>query len=318
MDGSCSTSFRDYWKTTRGRLDAEFECWVPRFFDGQPAPHVAAVREVLAGGKRLRGCLVCLLSEALGGTPAATLPRAIAVECVQAASLIHDDLIDGDTLRRHRAATWTTKGPRRAVLLGDLIFATALQRMAELGRDDALALGEAIATMATGAYQEPLMPNDLDAAVDPASLYPQLIYLKTGVLFGTAARLGALAAGLSAPFAALAFEYGAQIGEAYQIADDLQDLVDLPAGRPGAWAQLPLAPALWHFCADVDVADRAVLTTENAARLRPRLRSGMLAAIEARLQQAMAAADQLPSGSYHVLLRTAPHDIVQAMLVGAR
>src|SRR4051812_18186344 len=117
MDLSSDPSFGDYWKTTRELLDAEFECWIPRFFNGQPADQVAAVREVLADGKRLRACLVCLLSEALGGTPAATLPRAIAVECVQAASLIHDDLIDGDTLRRNRAATWTTKGPRRAVLL---------------------------------------------------------------------------------------------------------------------------------------------------------------------------------------------------------
>lgn len=279
MDVSSYASFDDYWKATRERLDADFECWIPRFFDRQPVAHVAAIREALAGGKRLRGCLVCLVNEAFGGTPAAALPRAIAVECVQAASLIHDDLVDGDTVRRNRAATWTIKGPRRAVLLGDLIFATALQRMAELGRDDALALGDAIATMATGAYQESLALTDLDQemAVDSAGFYPQLIYRKTGVLFGTAARLGALAAGISAPFAALAFEYGARTGEAYQIADDLRDLVELP----------------------------------------PQRRNAMLAAIEARFQQAIGAADQLPSSACHMLLRTAPRDIVRTMLVGA-
>jgi len=315
-------TFGDYWKATRKHLDADFECRVPRFFDRQPAPLVATIREVLAGGKRLRGCLVCLLSEALGGTLAAAIPRAMAVECVQAASLIHDDLIDGDTLRRNRAATWTIEGPRRAVLLGDLIFATALQRMAEVGQDDALALGEAIATMATGAYQEPLVPTDLEQtpAVDAAGLYPQLIYLKSGVLFGTAARMGALAAGSSAPLAALAFEYGARTGEAYQIADDLQDLVELAADGPPMLSQLPqLAPALWHFCPDVDVAGQAaVLTAENAASLRRRLRTCMLSAVETRLQQALAAADQLPSGPYRVLLQTAPREIVRAMLVGAR
>lgn len=321
MAASFDTSFGDYWKATRERLDAEFECGLPRFFDRLPAAHLAAVREVLAGGKRLRACLVCLLNEALGGSPAAALPRALAVECVQAASLIHDDLIDGDTLRRNRAATWTLQGPRRAVLLGDLIFATALQRMAELGRDDAMALGEAIATMASGAYQEPLAPTDLEQepAVDPASLYPQLIFLKTGILFGTAARLGALAAGVSGPLAALAFAYGARIGEAYQLADDLQDLVELAAeGSPTA-AQLPLlAPALWHFCAEEDLpAQPALLTAEHAARLRPQLRDGMRAAIEARLQQAMAAADQLPSGGpYRGLLQTAPREIVRTMWAG--
>jgi hypothetical protein len=174
MSVSGHGSFGDYWKATRERLDAEFERRLPLFFDRQPAPVVAAIREVLAGGKRLRGCLVCLLCDALGGGPAAAFPRAMAVECVQAASLIHDDLIDGDTVRRHRAATWTLQGPRRAVLLGDLIFATALHRMAELGPEDALALGQAIATMATGAYQEPLEPPDpkQDPVVDTGNLYP--------------------------------------------------------------------------------------------------------------------------------------------------
>ena len=56
---------------------------------------------------------------------------------------------------------------------------------------------------------------------------------------------------------------------------------------------------------------------ENAARLRPQLRKSMLAAIEARLQQARAAVDQLPIGRYRLLLQTAPRDIVRTMRVGA-
>ena len=320
MKVSGNGSFGEYWKATRERLDTEFEGQLPLFFALQPPPVVAAIREVLAGGKRLRGCLACLLCDALGGPPAAAIARAMAVECVQAASLIHDDLIDGDTLRRNRAATWTIQGPRRAVLLGDLIFATALHRMAELGPDDALALGQAIATMATGAYQEPLEPPDpqQDLVVDTGNLYPQLLHLKSGVLFGTAARMGALAAGASAPIAALAFDYGARTGEAYQIADDLQDLVE--TAEDGTWAasQLPLlAPALRHFCGGLNAPGFDVLAAEDAARLRPRLRSGMLAAIESRLQQAMDAAHGLSSGEYRALLQAAPREIVRAMLDGA-
>lgn len=307
------TSFADYWKGGRTRLDAAFEGALPRFFEGQPASHLAAIRGVLAGGKRLRAGLVCLLDEALGGPAAAAIPRALAVECVQAASLIHDDLVDGDTMRRDRPATWTVQGARRAVLLGDLIFATALHRMAQLGQRDALALGEAIATMASGAYHEPLVPADLAlaSAHDQAGLYPRLIHLKTGVLFGTAARLGALAAGASEPVAALAFDYGARTGEAYQMADDLQDLVEAPAPE----ALHLLAPALWHFHADLP-GQGASLTAEHAARLRPHLRKPLLAAIESRLQQAVAAADALPGGRYRALLQTAPRDIVRTMGAG--
>jgi hypothetical protein len=275
------------------------------------------VQAVLGGGKRLRGCLVSLVNEALGGAPAASFPRAMAVECVQAASLIHDDFIDGDTVRRDRPATWTVLGPRRAVLLGDVMFATALRRMAELGPQDGVVVARAIATMAAGAYQEPLASSDLtlDAGLDAAQFYPRLIHLKTGVLFGAAAQLGALAAGASAATAARAFDYGVWIGEAYQIADDVSDLLDAPA----AAKQCPLlAPALWHFVADAEQAGRfAVPTPEHAMRMRPVLRERMLAAAEQRLQQAIGAVDSFPAGPHTGLLRVAPHAIVGAMPAGA-
>jgi hypothetical protein len=316
--GSCSqAAFDNHWRCVREQLDYAFDRRLPQFFEDLPATHSAAVRHVLNGGKRLRGCLVSLLNEALGGAPAAAIPRAMAVECVQAASLIHDDFIDGDTLRRNRPATWTVLGPRRAVLLGDVIFATALRRMAELGREDGVVLAKAIATMAAGAYQEPLAFSDLpqDAGLDAAHLYPRLIYLKTGVLFGAAAQLGALAAGVSAPLAARAFDYGVWIGEAYQIADDVHDWLEAP---PDA-AQCPLlAPALWHFFADTEPAGRFGLPTpEHAERLRPVLCQRMRAAAEHRLQQAIAAVDLFPSGPHAGLLRAAPHAIVCAMSAGA-
>ena len=312
-------SLEEYWKCTREGLDGEFDRALPHFFDRLPGCQLGAVRAVLAGGKRLRGCLVCLLNDALGGTRPAALPRAMAVECVHAASLIHDDLVDGDTSRRNRPATWTTEGQRRAVLLADVMFATALQRMVELSRDDGLALADAIATMATGAYQEQLdQPHptwsSMDGGVD---LYPRLIYLKTGVLFGTASRLGALAAGGSAQVAALAFEYGARTGEAYQVADDMRDLLEPAADRPLTTAQLALlAPAVSHFCADLP-QEPSLLTPERVARLRPVLRGGMQAAIEARLQQARSAARRLPCESHGVLLATAPLHIVRTMSAAA-
>ena len=310
-------AFDAYWRGTRERLDQDFDVRLPEFFDGLPAGHHAAVRDVLDGGKRLRGCLVSLLNDALGGTPAAALPRALAIECIQAASLIHDDFVDGDTLRRDRAATWTVQGPRRAVLLGDLIFATALRRMAELGREDVAVLAQAIATMAAGAYQEPLASSDLGshAAGDAARLYPRLIHLKTGVLFGAAAQLGALAAAMPKPVAAQAFGYGVRIGEAYQIADDVHDWLGAP---PDAAHCALLAPALWHFCADAEPAGRSVLPTpEQAERWRPVLRERMLAAVGDRVQQAIAAVDLLPGGPQADLLRAAPPAIVGAMTAGA-
>ncbi|MEJ7932311.1 polyprenyl synthetase family protein [Ramlibacter sp. AN1015] len=316
MDRSSQAAFDVYWRCVRERLEHDFDRRLAQFFDAIPAADQSVVRDVLRGGKRLRGCVVILMNEALGGSPGAAFTRALAVECVQAASLIHDDFVDGDTSRRDRAATWTVLGPRRAVLLGDLMFATALSRAAELGREDGVVMARAIATMAAGAFQEPLATSDpaRDAGPLAARLYPRLVHLKTGVLFGAAAQLGALAAEVSAPVAAHAFAYGACIGEAYQIADDLQDWLAAP---PTA-AQCPLlAPAVWHFCADGEAAERfGVPTPEHAERLRPLLRNRMEAAIGHRLQRAVAAADLLASGPHVGLLRAAPYAIVRAMARG--
>lgn len=317
MNPSGQASFDHHWRCVRAQLDQAIDRLLPEFFEDLPATERTAVRDVLHGGKRLRGCLVWLINEALGGAPAAAIPRAMAVECVQAASLIHDDFIDGDIVRRDRPATWTVMGPRRAVLLGDIMFATALHRMAELGREDGVVLAKAVATMAGGAYQEPLASARLaqDAGVDGAHFYPRLIYLKTGVLFGAAAQLGALAAGVSGPLAAQAFDYGVRIGEAYQIADDVHDWLNAPQDV----GQLPLlTPALWHFFADAEPSGRFTAPTpEHADQVLRVLRERMLAAAEHRLQQAIASVDLLTAGPQADLLRAAPVAIVRAMSAGA-
>ncbi len=316
--------FLDYWRSSRARLDTELARQIPDFFRGLPPSHLKPVRRVLADGKRLRGCLVCLISDALGGSAQAAVARAIAIECIQAASLIHDDVVDGDALRRDRAATWVAVGRRRAVLLGDLIFATALQRMVELSQEDGRATAEVIATMAAGAYQEPLAHRGCGPAplAAEADLYPRLIHLKTGALFAAAARLGSLAAGAAPAVARQAFEFGARVGEAYQIADDLRDLIELDsASEADLRAQLPLlAPLLAHFCADTISRDDMLCGTGDIgprlAALRPLLRQRMGAAMQARLSQAAALVHGFPDNGYTALLQAAPAQITRLMLDG--
>jgi geranylgeranyl pyrophosphate synthase len=198
-----SGEFLEYWRATRAELDTAFTHCLPTFFAGLPSAELEAIAHALNDGKRLRGCLLCLVGDTLGGRRADAWPRAMAIECILSASLIHDDFVDGDARRRGRAAAWTVHGPRRAVLLGDLMFATALQRMVETSRDDGVAVAGAIATMANGAWREPSTVAELEAMRDHPNhvraLYPRIIHLKTGVLFGTAARLGASAAAAAAP-----------------------------------------------------------------------------------------------------------------------
>jgi geranylgeranyl pyrophosphate synthase len=219
-----------YRPQIKERIDAELETCVAEWFPGVPPADLEALRAILARGKRLRACLACLVAEALGGSIEAAMPAALAIEIIQAASLVHDDFVDGDALRHGRPAAWTVLTPRRAVLLADVMFATAIEKMAESGAAEAAAVAHAIATMARGAFQE---------LVDPLQMQPEayrrIIQCKTGSLFAAAARLGALAAGAPQPQVEAAHEFGARTGEAYQIADDLTDIARLRGGyAPGA------------------------------------------------------------------------------------
>jgi hypothetical protein len=319
------TPFVRYWHSTRAELDSAFLHWIPRFFPNLSENQAAAVHGALDHGKRLRGCLICLVNDALNGRREAAWPRALAVECIQAASLIHDDFVDCDTERRERPAAWTTYGPRKAVLLGDLMFATVLHRMMESGRADGLAAAEVIATMANGAWQEPLESADVELALlaDPEggrSLYPRIIHLKTAVLFGAAARLGAISAGASQRMADVAHEFGVYLGEAYQIADDLVDLAELHGHEDPGTALAVLAPALVHFCgasALPPTGRRKGVAVELEAVLAetlPVLRLRMREAMDVRVRLASERARQFPDGPFGRLLQTAPSEMMRLVL----
>lgn len=273
----------------------------------------------LADGKKIRGCLTCVVGEALGAEREALVPRAVAVELIQTATLIHDDFVDQDTTRRNRPAVWTLVGGRRAVLVGDVIFASAIGMMSEMSREDGLAVARAIAMIATGALNEPLTPNDLEFFLQNVGgsekrLYRKIIRLKTGILFGTACELGAIAADAPMEAREAAYQYGLRTGEAYQIADDLEDLraceLDVTV-IPKKIASL--APALLCF-ADRDrplvveiLRKREKASDDGLGEVLPIVREPMEREIARLLRLAVShMKGYLPSNGAGVLAREAP------------
>lgn len=314
--------FPAYWRAIKAPLERELARSIPEIFGDLAAGHVDTIQQILAGGKRIRGCLVCLVTDALGGNIEAAIPRAIAIECIQAASLIHDDYVDRDTRRRNRPATWTVEGSRKAVLLGDLIFAVAIEKMMEISRWDGLAAARAVATMASGAYQEPIDPLDLARAVaaadHPPQLYDRIIHLKTGALFGAAAKVGAVAAGASVAMRRRAFEFGGRVGEAYQIADDLEEVLALETRTENLSAEIPgLAPLFLCFSEKTGfqashlAAGREAEFREWFSDARPVLEVRMRQAIAARLDLAAKAIEEVPDARAARLLHAAPSAIVR-------
>jgi geranylgeranyl pyrophosphate synthase len=192
-----------------------------------PALGEHASATIAAGGKRLRPLLVLV---AAGPTPAdedGLVRAAAAVELVHAASLVHDDVLDGAALRRGRPTVVAAAGRRMAVATGDLLFSRAFAELAGAGRADAVRLlSDAASALAEG---ELLQRADAWDATVPRERYLRRCDLKTGRLFQAACSLGALLGG--GPVADLG-AFGRRIGLAFQLLDDVLD-VSGPVERTG-------------------------------------------------------------------------------------
>jgi len=237
---------------------------------------------------------------------------------LQAASLIHDDYVDQDRVRRDRPAIWTTEGGRRAVLIGDVVFASAIHMMCSLSKEDCAAISRAVAMVSAGALREPLDPATLarlveDRLVD-GNLYREIIHLKTGILFGAACELGAISAGAEEGVRMAARNYGLRIGEAYQIADDLKEVEQHINSRYIEPLQMmPLAPAFLCFEPEMrlDIVQclRNGVTTigDEALQRMTGVKDSMSSAIEGLLQSAVEeVAGSLPACTESILAMAAP------------
>jgi geranylgeranyl pyrophosphate synthase len=184
---------------------------------------------ISAGGKRLRPLLVCI---AAGAPPPETdglVRAAVAVELVHGATLVHDDVLDGSSLRRGRPTVVATGGRGLAIATGDLLFSRAFAELAAGGSADAVrVLTRASRELALGELAQRADAWRTDVTV---TRYFRRCKLKTAVLFRAACELGALEADTDA--GALG-AFGERIGLAFQVLDDVLDVSGPPArtGKP--------------------------------------------------------------------------------------
>ncbi len=320
---SAQDGFPGYLDRRRPAFEAAFNKKLVELLDGIPTRNHPSLMTGLGAGKKIRGGLACLISDALGGDPDAPIPRAVAMELVQAATLIHDDFVDQDTMRGNRPAVWTIEGPRRAVLVGDVLFASAIEMMSQLGREDGLIISRAIARVAQGALREPLDPVTLAEEIEsdrlPDKFYEKIIHLKTAVLFGTACHLGAIAAGADKKLGEAAYRYGIKIGEAYQIADDLKEVkLHLSERSIDPKQMVALTPAVLHFTHEIRSCLPDILGGRSSGLFEPALKFFVMAAklmeeeIEHRLQSAVGEVEKgFPDNGWTEMVKKAPGDIIR-------
>jgi farnesyl diphosphate synthase/geranylgeranyl diphosphate synthase type II len=189
--------------------------------------HAAMQYSVLNGGKRIRPLLVLAAAEACGGINEHSLRAAAAVEYVHAYSLIHDDLpaMDDDALRRGLPTCHIAFDEATAILAGDALQCAAFECLSE--EPETLPL---VAILAKAAGSQGMV---LGQAIDLAAVDQQLTLAelsrmhqyKTGALITASVQMGAATAGANQSQQAALLEYAAAIGLAFQIHDDILDVV---------------------------------------------------------------------------------------------
>lgn len=206
---------------------------------------------LFSGGKRIRPILALASGEAVGGPIARILPFACALEMIHSYSLIHDDLpaMDDDDLRRGKPTNHVVFGEGMAILAGDGLLTEAFRVMAEgalqRGLDRSAAL-RAVREVAAGAGAAGMVGGqvaDLEAeSKKPTRTLVEYIHTrKTAALIRAAVRVGALVGGARRGQFARLDRYGAAVGLAFQVADDILDVeggTDKTGKRAGRDAEL--------------------------------------------------------------------------------
>lgn len=231
-------------------------------------------------GKRIRPALTIMCCQALGGRTEAALPAAAAIEMIHCFSLIHDDLpaMDNDDLRRGRPTNHKVYGDALAILAGDALNTMAFEVIVRK-TPDAMLASKLVLELATATGAEGMIGGQVldtchpeEAKRRPAAQatladLQQIHRMKTGALIRCACRMGGLCGGATAAQMELIDAYGRAIGLAFQIMDDILDVIATPdqmgkkTGKDAAIGKLTypsligLEESRKHLAAQVAVTD---------------------------------------------------------------
>ncbi len=177
----------------------------------------------LLGGKRIRPVFLLLSGAAVGQLTPAHFQLAAALEMIHTATLVHDDILDQADTRRHRPTANSIWGAKQSILLGDYLFTHSFHIAAKGGSCEALQmLAQASNRVCEGEMRQNAWQGDFELS---ESDYLRMITEKTAELCGVGCRIGALLSGASEEVVQQFETYGRNLGVAFQIIDDVLDIV---------------------------------------------------------------------------------------------
>jgi heptaprenyl diphosphate synthase len=207
----------------RERLD-RVEDELRRAVEASDIPLVseAAGHLLIAGGKRFRPLLVLLGGHFGDPADPRLVPGAVAIELTHLATLYHDDVIDEAQTRRGIASVNARWDNTVAILTGDFLFARASEISSDLGTEVSRLLALTIARVCEGQIREVQSAGRLDA---DEGAYLEVIRRKTAALIAASCRLGGMLSGADAGVLERLDRFGQALGMAFQLSDDIMDLV---------------------------------------------------------------------------------------------
>jgi geranylgeranyl diphosphate synthase type II len=220
-----------YMKERTDAVDAALERVLPAETLRPETLHKAMRYSVFAGGKRLRPVLVIAGAEAVGGTASQVMPTACAMELIHTYSLVHDDLpaMDNDDFRRGAPTNHKVFGEAMAILAGDALLTLAFRLVAD-NAGESRALRDVVLDIADAAGHGGMVAGQVaDLEAEGRRVGAEVVdYIhahKTGALIRTSLRVGAMLCGADAAQVRALSVAGADLGLAFQIVDDILDVV---------------------------------------------------------------------------------------------
>lgn len=206
------------------KISSLIDQMIKNSLDGADLLYKAAFHLPSHGGKRLRPFLVIKSCELTGGNLELALPAATAIELLHNFTLVHDDIMDNDLLRRGVPTVHTLWGIPMGILAGDLLFAKAFQLLLSSPNVNherlikaAKIMADATITISEGQSLDMNFEKKVNVTEEE---YLTMVYKKTGALFKASAEIGGLIGGGDENTVRLLGEYGSNIGIGFQIFDD--------------------------------------------------------------------------------------------------
>jgi geranylgeranyl diphosphate synthase type I len=211
---------REYLKRKSAELDGPIRDFIR---DDEPPNLIEASRQYpYAGGKRMRPAMVLASCGAVGGNPKDAMPLAVAIEYIHNFTLIHDDLMDGDEVRRGMTTIHVGYGMPTAVLAGDWLFSKACEIISnmDIPPEKAVKIMRYVTTAVCDLGRGQQMDVNNEGKIVSEEYYIETIKLKTSVLFAAAAAGGAIVGGADDATAAKIYDYAIDLGLGFQMFDD--------------------------------------------------------------------------------------------------